>query len=463
MHPISYFEKNSMRKSYRTTIPLYLMIDQQSYRALDWSLTGIAVSGLDTTLKPNEEIEAVILLKMPEATVSIPVTLKHIYSKEGRTGFAFLNLSEKNKNVLRRFIELSIEGKIDDAEDVIAIYEEPSLPTPVQAPVTLQEEEAKELKSSFMRSSLRYLLLGAALLTIFGVLLFYNLRYSYEGSGVVMGNDLKIYPSQTAIVSHLYVKEGAHVAKEAPLVQLDSSDIEYQLALLQSQKRHLLKSYESQKKALAAEENIPNRGLIRILKTRVAARKRELENARRQFSQRLITRDLLDRARERYFDALAKLENARVEAKVLRRKLGAPMRNVTEPDTQEIDVRIDYLKKLLAQYRIVSPVDATVYEIYATEGQQALSSRPLMALWVRKKPHIVVTVPNRYLSDISAGTRVDIVDKQHKKTYSGKVIKIGSVDETLDTESFTVTVEPSVSLDSLAPHQRVEVLFRRAL
>ncbi len=461
MHPISYFEKNSMRKSYRTTMPLYLVIDQQSYRALDWSLTGAAIESLDMPFKPGEVIEAIILLKMPDATVSIPVKLRHIYTKEGRSGFAFENLSEKNKNVLRRFIELSIEGKIDNTDDVIAIYEEPGVETPVQSPVKLQDEEAKALKSSFLRASLRYILFGLVLLATFAVLLFYNLRYSFEGSGIVMGNDRKVYPMQSAIVSRLYVKEGTYVKKGDPLLQLDSSEIEYQLALLESQKEEALKRYESAKKRLADESTTPNLGLITLLKKSVATSYRELQNARKQFADGLITRDLLNRIERNYLDARTKLENAKVDAKVLRKKLGVSPQNLVAPDLQERDVRIAYLKKLLGQYRITAPVDGIVYEIYATEGQQALASNPVMALWVRRKPYIVVNVPNSYLADISEGTKVDIVDKKQKRSYTGVVTKTGSVDESPDAETFSVTIKPSVSLDTLAPHQRVEVLFRR--
>ncbi len=461
MHPITYFEKNSMRKSYRTTMPLYIVIDQQSHRALDWSLTGAAIKSLDMPFKPGETIEGVILLKMPDASVSIPVKLKHIYTQNGRTGFSFENLSEKNRNVLRRFIDLSIEGKIDNADDVIAVYEEPAVETPVQAPVKLQDEEARALKSSFLRASLRYILLGVALLAVLGLLLFYNLRYSYEGSGIVMGNDYKIYPLQSAIVSRVYVKEGSFVKKEDPLIQLDSSEIQYQIALLESQEKEALKRYNNAKKSLENQSAVPNSGLIKLLQSRVSESYRELQNAKKQFDQRLITKAVLDQVRGNYLDARAKLENAKVDSKILRKKLGNSPQNLEAPNTQETDVKIRYLKNLLKQYRVTAPVSGIVYEIYTTEGQQALASKPLMALWIRKKPYIVVNVPNSYLSDISEGAKVDIVDKKRRKNYEGVVTKIGSVNESLDAETFSVTIKPSVSLDTLAPHQRVEVLFRR--
>jgi HlyD family secretion protein len=363
---------------------------------------------------------------------------------------------------LRRFIELSIEGKIENTDDVIAVYEEPDIETPVQTPVRLQDEESGTLKSYFLRSSFRYIAAGLALLTLFGLLLFYNLRYAYEGSGIVTGNDRKIYPLQSAVVSGLYVREGERVKAGDPLLQLDSSAIRYQLSLLESQKREAMKRYELAKKRQTEERVVPNSGLIRLLEKRVALAYGELQNAKKQYAGRLITKSVLEGARRRWLDAGAKLERARVDSRLLRKKLAENPGDTQAPDTEESDVRIDYLKNLLKQYRITAPVEGIVYEIYATEGQQAQPSTPVMALWVRQKPTIVVNIPNSYLSDISAGEQVDIVDKKSRKSYSGIVKKIGSVNENLDAERFSVTIEPSVSLDTLAPHQRVEVLFKRA-
>ena len=458
MQVISHFAKNSMRKSYRTSIPLSVVIDKRTYHALDWSLTGIALKNPDIGIKPGETLKAALVLQMKEATVSIPVTFRLEYSEAERYGFSFLDLSDTNKTVLRRFIELAIEGKINNTDDIIAIYEEPQVATPVQSPVTLHEEDAKVLKASFMRASFKYLLFTAAVFALLGGLLFFNLRYSYEGSGIVAGNDLKIYSSVNAIVEKLYVKEGDTINKGTPLAELDSSEVTYKLALLEAEKKKKIAKFEQEK--LYFQKSLPdNKRVISLLKQKVARTKAALRSARIQYAEHLITMRTLSDLENSYLDAKMKLENTKMQKEIMQKRM-----HVKAPETlqtDDIDVKLEYLKRKLTYYRITAPLDAKVYEIYVSEGQEATRSNPIMLLWTKETPYIVADVPVKYLSDISLGTDVDIVDTLENRTFKGKVFKITNPDESVVEDTFRLFIKPDKSENKLKPHQRLQVLFKR--
>lgn len=453
---VTKFENNSMRKSYRTTIPLQVIVEGHTYSAIDWSLTGLALPELQTKLPVGKHIDATLVLSLHEAVISLPVKLLHEYTENGRSGFSFVDLSEKNRSVLRRFIEMAIEGSIDRVDDIIAIYEEPKIETPIQTPVTLQDEEVRTLTTSFRRTAGKYLLFALFVFTVVGILFFYNLRYSYKGSGIVAGNDVKIYTSVNALVDKIYVHEGDQVQKGKPLVDLNDETIAYKLALLEVEKNRKIKLFNAEKEKTAAEL-AKRKDMIALLTQKVAKKRVYYNNLKKDFNARLITKK-----------ALTEAENAYMEAKLQLQKLKMQSSDQSESsaknfalEIEDIDVKIDYLKKQLTLYRIVAPVDAKVYEVYVTEGQEATKNNPLMLLWTKDTPYIEATVPTKYLSDITTGTKVDIVDSYQNRLFEGEVYKTGNLHEKLQSDVFTVYVKPKDLSYSLKPHQRVQLLFKR--
>ena len=453
---VTKFEKNSMRKSYRTSIPLQVVIEGHTYNAIDWSLTGLALSSLHKQLSVGQLIDATLVLAMHEAHISIPVTLHHEYTEDGRSGFSFVDLSEKNKNVLRRFIEMVIEGSVDRVDDIVAIYEEPKIDTPIQTPVTLQDEEAQALSVSFRRTAFKYLLFALFVLMIFGALFFYNLRYTYKGSGIVAGNDLKIYTSVNALVEKIYVHEGDQVEKGMPLVDLNNKEIAYKLALLEVEKKRKIKRYDNEKESVSTELN-KHKNLIKLFSQKVAKKRNYYYNLKKDYAAHLITKKVLTDAENAYMEAklqLQKLKMQPLEPSALTEKNLAL-------EIEDINVKIDYLKNQLSLYRISAPLSAKVYEIYVTEGQEATKNNPLMLLWTKDEPYIEASVPTKYLSDISVGTKVDILDKYKNRLFEGEVYKTGNLHEETQSEAFTVYIKPKDLSYSLRPHQRVQLLFKR--
>jgi membrane fusion protein (multidrug efflux system) len=459
MSLITQFENNSMRKSYRTSLPLKVVLNGEHFNAIDWSLTGLALKDLPFTLEPGEKIKALLILPMYEATLSLPVMLLHEYTEKGRSGFSFIDLSSKNKNVMRRFIELAISGKIDRVDDIIAVYEEPHIETPIQTPVILQEDEAQALKVSFLRTSVKYILFAFVIFGLLGLLLFYNMRYTYEGSGIVKGNDLKIYPHVGGMVEKLYVKEHDIVKEGAPLVQIDSSKIEYRLALLEVAKERERNVIAHETKRLQKSEK-QHTALLKIAKRKVARTYNAYKNAKAQYASRLITASTLLASENAYIDAKLSLEKIKAMQEMNSEK--EPENPKSGLQLDEINVKSDYLKKQLALYHISAPVDGEVYEIYVREGEEAAKSRPLLLLWTADEAYIVANIPNSHFSDISVGTKVDIVDRNENSTFHGKVYKTGNINESFpQNDTFMVYIKPEKTAHRLKPHQRVELLFKR--
>jgi len=156
-----------------------------------------------------------------------------------------------------------------------------------------------------------YLLFMVAVLALLGLLLFYNLRYLYEGSGVVSGNDLMVYPPVSAIVEKLYVHEGEKVMPGVPLVQLDSSDVSYKLALQEVERKRKVELFR-QREALVKEKRQMRERMIRLAKQRVSVTGASYRNAKAQYERQLITKSMLQQAKSAWLDARQNLEKVKL-------------------------------------------------------------------------------------------------------------------------------------------------------
>ena len=88
---------------------------------------------------------------MKEANISFNVNLKLIHKSGDKLGFEYEDISLKNKKVLRRYIELYFDGKLDETDTLVSTYEEPDIISAIHNPIKLNEYEKSKLESSFLR------------------------------------------------------------------------------------------------------------------------------------------------------------------------------------------------------------------------------------------------------------------------------------------------------------------------
>ena len=118
-------EPNYARKAQRVDLPLLVQINGKSYKAKDWSLSGVGILDLEITFEKDRKIDCMLVLPLQDAHFSLPASIVIKNVRGNITGCEFADLAPRNKRVLRRFIELAIEGQLDNVEDLIAVYSEP--------------------------------------------------------------------------------------------------------------------------------------------------------------------------------------------------------------------------------------------------------------------------------------------------------------------------------------------------
>src|SRR4051812_38816028 len=151
-------EPNLPRKAMRVAIPLFVEIDGHNHAAVDWSTTGVGLSDLQRLPQEGELVQARLSFPMLESTLLIPVQLVFRGAHDGIAGFEFKDLSARNRRILRHYIELSLDGKLGDVDDIVAVAALPAAETRVNGPLMLQGSSASLPGTSRARA------FGAALL-----------------------------------------------------------------------------------------------------------------------------------------------------------------------------------------------------------------------------------------------------------------------------------------------------------
>ena len=454
-------EPNYTRKAQRIDLPMLVQIDDRTYKTKDWSLAGLGVKDLDLPFEINKSVACHLILPMEGANFVLSAEIVMKNKRGNIIGCEFKDLAPKNKRVLRRFIELSIEGHIDNVEDFIAAYSEPVFETPIREALALEEKEAVKIKKTFLKKSLAFLFVGAVIAIVIGYTTIYNLQYKIFSTGVVTGSFVKVTANDTGILDKIHV--GIHDIVDPGLVLFDMTATEkvgrawsagVGIKPLEDENRAGFVPYVSD--------------VFETLKARAESKRREYKDAIVLYDQRLITlkdynlvynnylrvkldyeheKERVDRENERRRDKL----------EVLRNRDNAIKTSSLETDASpSLDRRI-------------SPIEGEVYRIEHREGEFVHPDDTVMVLVTREKPYVVLKLHSRDIYKVKIDDNARIYSKYNDTAYRGKVTQIGyaavNADATISQEtSLNESLVKIEFLDDEIPfplNSRVEVRIRR--
>jgi multidrug resistance efflux pump len=228
-------------------LPLVVEVGGQQYAVFDWSLGGVGVRGFSMdSIEDREKIAAHIILPMPDSVLSLTVTLGFISQHGEKTGFKFVDLSVKHRRVLRHYIELSIEGKLENLEDLVAIVSSPQIASPIQEALNLSDLEEESLVRKFRQRS--YLSITMAVLFISAALgvIFYNTMYRISTTGLISGTIRPISVGCAGTLKDVFVASGDWVIEGQELFTVKDNQrallarkIEEQIAEIQEKLDYL--------------------------------------------------------------------------------------------------------------------------------------------------------------------------------------------------------------------------------
>jgi multidrug resistance efflux pump len=411
-------EANLPRKAMRVAIPLFVEIDGKTYAARDWSTTGIGLSDLVEVPQAGEVVHARLSFPMLESTLLIPVQLVYRSVHDNVHGFEFHDLSPRNRKILRHYIELSLDGKLGDVEDIVAVASVQAGEAPPQAPLMLGAPVSATAGSRVARL-LGSALAGVAVLAAVAGIGYYNLTYQLEGTGFVSGSITRVTANNDGQLSRLLVEPGAQVEPNTPLFAVENPALRNEIDALE---QHLGQLGQQQARLTAARRSAEG-GLLQTLRKDWSMREGELANARKLYDSGAITqRDMLlvaNQAQDTRLSYMRQLADGATRVQTLD--------NSDELTRMRMDLAAK--KMLLARQeaeRIVrSPVKGRVYTVDHQQGEFVSARDPIVLLEADVTPSVMLRMPNEDALKLRLGMPATIYVPFEDRKYEAKVSAVG--------------------------------------
>jgi len=414
-------EFNYMRKAQRVDIPLLVRVAGKVYKTANWSMTGLGVMDYDGDISPGDTIEMKLVLPIVSASLHIDVQAVCRNIRGGITGFEFNELSSRHKRVLRHYIELSLEGKLDRIEDLLSDFTAPDIETPIKEALNITEEEQVSLLRKFRSRAFLTVFAGFLLMGYILFTLVYNMIFVYETVGVAAGNLVQITAGTSGFLKKHHVKVGDEVHAGAILFDLDDSKFSEEL-------RKNDERLEQQKKLLEQlSQSVGVSGsskLLSLLRDDFARKEQDLQNAVRLYREQVISvKDY------KYIEN----EYHRAQINFIREQelQSNDQRTLTERK-ETIEKKIDFLAgerqrllKDLENVRIKSPITGVVFTISYFTGEFLTNTDVVVTLATNENPFILFKMPSKESGKAQLGMKARVYSFETGKTYEGTISSIG--------------------------------------
>lgn len=450
-------ELNFPRKSHRVEFPLFVEIGGESYRALDWSLSGIGLKDFGTEPVKGEHIAARIILPMVGSVLSFDTVLafsaKH---GDGVAGFEFVDLSPRNRRILRHYIELAVEGRIDNIEDLVAVATTPGIHSPLEDALNLTELESEGLLKNFKKNSRLAIGVGLLFIAVFCGILFYNTAYRLQAVGFIAGNLERVTANRDGIISARWGAEKAFVEKGASLFSVENRDAHERLALIDARIAMLARLPE-QRAPQAGRADAEGRKLLTGLREEFEARQREYANAQELQADRILSNKDLALARNAF--QLARNNLLREQERQAERVVVAAPAAVSARDIELASLRAerDEFAKAVQAVDVAAPCRGKIHSIAKTRGEYARASEPVMLLECDRKPYTLIRLLAGDALKLRIGMPAEVYVPFEERRLAAEVSAIGHAAVNAEmTESMEGSLnETLVKIEFLDPRTRL--------
>ena len=411
-------EANLPRKAMRVAIPLFVEIDGHNYAARDWSTTGVGLVDLHRRPAEGELVQARLSFPMLESTLLIPVQLVYRGEHDGISGFEFKDLSPRNRRILRHYIELSVDGKLGDVDDIVAVAALPTTDAPVNPPVTLAGATSVLPRPSRARMA-GAALLGLAVIATAAGLVWYNLTYQLQGTGFVNGSIARITANHDGQVVRMLVQPGSPVEPNTALFTVDNPALRTEVQALE---QHIATLVTGQAR-LDHERRSAESGLLASLRRDWSEREQELANARALYASGVITqRDMMtvaDQVQSLRHDYLRQVADGATHSQSIEAS------DVLSRLQLELAAKKELLARQDADAVVRSPVKGKVFTVEHVTGETVGARDPVVLLEADVTPSVLVRLPNDDALKLSPGQAATIAVPFENRKYTGTVSAIG--------------------------------------
>jgi len=173
-------EKACQRLHHRVSTPLHVLIAGKEYSASDWSLGGLRVTNWDQWQRNDllgEILPCKFELPFQGFNIAFEVETEVVRASETNTelGLKFLDLDDRQIELLNHFVEQLVRGSMTSIEDTILRIDSPVTPVSTKPdPSPAHQVPVHRFPMKMLAMSTVYAVIGMALMFLIGITVYEN-------------------------------------------------------------------------------------------------------------------------------------------------------------------------------------------------------------------------------------------------------------------------------------------------
>ncbi len=210
------------RRHHRADAPLTVRVQYRTYRPRDWSLGGFSISEFAGKVTVGDVFPVRMLLKHQGFTLAFNHSVQVVWIDEGGSSFGakFLELTERERDLLSSFPQPLVSGEVTDVKDVVKRLDRPAPQAP-SLPKADQETGQRRTRARRILISGLYLSLGLpAVAYLLFTVYFHTFRIDVDSAVVSLASEPAI-ARDYGMLKQLYVAQGEQVKAGDALFQLE--------------------------------------------------------------------------------------------------------------------------------------------------------------------------------------------------------------------------------------------------
>jgi membrane fusion protein (multidrug efflux system) len=242
-------------------------------------------------------------------------------------------------------------------------------------------------------------------------------KYVSTDDALVDGNTVSLSPKVLGRIAKLHADEGDIVQKGQLLVELDSSDLISQKLQAISNVQLMQTNVQVNEAKLQSEK-----ANIKVLEINADKAKTDYDRAEKQKAADVITEEQYDNIKKNYQSAVAQLEAAKSQLKVLEKQIESA-RAAERNGYMQTNVITTQLQNM----RLYSPFDGVIAKRWLLEGDVAQPGQAIFSINYDKKIWVSVYLEETKLKDIYLGQKCEYsIDAFPSTLFYGKVFLISN-------------------------------------
>jgi multidrug resistance efflux pump len=295
-------EPASQRRHFRVTSPAQVSIGGGSFPTKDWSVGGFCIDKFNGSAQVGNRTPIQFSLDFQGFAITFLAVAEVVRMEGGSLAAKFIDLGERESELLRQFVSAIMTGQITPVEGVLKHLDRPVTKVALSAtnePVVVQRKRTvRRIVVSAIYVLLGLAIAAYALLTLAGIFM----RVTVDTAVTSMPLE-QVVSMDVGTIAELYVKPGAEVQTGQPLFRVDNEvtarNVEVARQELKSAEvvlREAESRTEEERKKLRAYQGISN-NQVEVAGAKIAALSADRDEARSELARakKLVEEGLISR------------------------------------------------------------------------------------------------------------------------------------------------------------------------